>query len=423
MFKTKLKKTDIGDVPEDWEVDIIENLFIFYANNTLSRDMLSEKGSVYNIHYGDILTKFGSILDVGKNNLPFIKSDVLYSPKFYICDGDLIIADTAEDEMVGKVCEVQNIGDKKIVAGLHTIWLHPKGNLFSPMFMGYFMNSPIYHGQLLPIIQGIKVCSISKTALKETFVLIPNKKEQQRISSVLSDIDTLLFSLHKKIQKKKDIKHGTMQQLLTGKKRLPGFTDPWIEKKLGELGTFISGSGFPMKYQGRKKGIYPFYKVSDFNTIGNEYIMGGANNYIDDKIVGILSCKIVPKNSIIFAKIGAAIYLERKRIVHSDCCIDNNMMAIQIINLFDYAFIYSKLQQIKLGNYATTTALPSLSSSTLSEITLTLPSSIVEQRIIATILSDMDKEIGELEAKLVKYEQVKQGMMQQLLTGKIRLID
>lgn len=73
MFKTKLKKTDIGDVPEDWEVDIIENLFIFYANNTLSRDMLSEKGSVYNIHYGDILTKFGSILDVGKNNLPFIK--------------------------------------------------------------------------------------------------------------------------------------------------------------------------------------------------------------------------------------------------------------------------------------------------------------------------------------------------------------
>ena len=76
-----------------------------------------------------------------KNNLPFIKSDVLYSPKFYICDGDLIIADTAEDEMVGKVCEVQNIGDKKIVAGLHTIWLHPKGNLFSPMFMGYFMNS------------------------------------------------------------------------------------------------------------------------------------------------------------------------------------------------------------------------------------------------------------------------------------------
>lgn len=214
-----------------------------------------------------------------------------------------------------------------------------------------------------------------------------------------------------------------MQQLLTGKKRLPGFTDPWIEKKLGELGTFISGSGFPMKYQGRKKGIYPFYKVSDFNTIGNEYIMGGANNYIDDKIVGILSCKIVPKNSIIFAKIGAAIYLERKRVVHSDCCIDNNMMAIQIINLFDYAFIYSKLQQIKLGNYATTTALPSLSSSTLSEITLTLPSSIVEQRIIATILSDMDKEIGELEAKLVKYEQVKQGMMQQLLTGKIRLID
>lgn len=109
MFKTKLKKTDIGDVPEDWEVDIIENLFIFYANNTLSRDMLSEKGSVYNIHYGDILTKFGSILDVGKNNLPFIKSDVLYSPKFYICDGDLIIADTAEDEMVGKVCEIHKL--------------------------------------------------------------------------------------------------------------------------------------------------------------------------------------------------------------------------------------------------------------------------------------------------------------------------
>ena len=103
MFKTKLKKTDIGDVPEDWEVDIIENLFIFYANNTLSRDMLSEKGSVYNIHYGDILIKYGSVVDVQNDEIPFATGKSSDDFKGALLqDGDIIIADTAEDETTGK---------------------------------------------------------------------------------------------------------------------------------------------------------------------------------------------------------------------------------------------------------------------------------------------------------------------------------
>ncbi|GAA0109283.1 restriction endonuclease subunit S [Clostridium tertium] len=259
--------------------------------------------------------------------------------------------------------------------------------------------------------------------LKYPLQVTHSTKEQYKIATALSDIDNLIISVEKLINKKQKIKQGVMQELLTGKKRLTGFKDEWINIKLKELGQFISGSGFPLIYQSEEKNQYPFYKVSDFNNLGNSIYMVNANNYISEEVRQILNAKIIPRNSIVFAKIGAAILLERKRIISTECCIDNNMMCFIPKNtLFNEKLAYYIFHSIKLSTLISATALPSLSAKSIGEIEVCIPSDIIEQKVIAGVLTDIDLEIEGLKQKLNKYKDIKQGMMQELLTGRIRLI-
>lgn len=216
MKETKFKDTEIGKIPEEWSICNFGDIFTFFSNNTLSRDMLGERGDMHNVHYGDVLIKYGSTLDVEKESIPSIKEEYCYKSTNKIEDGDVIIADTAEDETVGKACEILNVGSKYIVSGLHTIWVRPKGNLFAAKYLGYAMNGATYHNQLLPLIQGTKVSSISKAAIKDTCIIVPPINEQHSIASALTSINNLISSLGKLIEKKKNIKQGAMQQLLTG---------------------------------------------------------------------------------------------------------------------------------------------------------------------------------------------------------------
>ena len=267
------------------------------------------------------------------------------------------------------------------------------------------------------------VPSLSSKVIEDIEVTIPTKNEQRRIAEALSDMDALLASMEKLIAKKRAIKQGAMQELLTGKRRLPRFEGEWVEREISYYGTFTSGNGFPLAYQGESAGDYPFYKVSDFNNAGNEYVMRRANNYISSPVASILNCNIIPDGSIVFAKIGAAIFLERKRQNLGDCCIDNNMMAFTVNSKGDSQYVMYLFQTIKFGEIVTATALPSLSGKQVGAITKMFPTTVAEQTAIAEILSDMDAEIDALTAKLNKLQNIKQGMMSELLTGRIRLAE
>lgn len=204
----------------EWKNIKLGDIVSFFNSNTLSREKLSfSEGNILNIHYGDVLIKFPTILDVSVCNLPFIHDIKNFIPKDYISDGDVIMADTAEDGTVGKVCEVINVGSNKIVAGLHTIFIHPKIK-FSPMFLGYYLNSNEYHKQILSIMQGIKVYSITKEALRKTYIKIPCIEEQKAIADILSSCDKELNLTNNRLESLRKQKKGLMQVLLTGKKRL-----------------------------------------------------------------------------------------------------------------------------------------------------------------------------------------------------------
>ena len=138
----------------------------------------------------------------------------------FVNDGDIIISDTAEDETVGKACEVQNVGNRKILAGLHTMLIRPHIGIFAPYFLGYYVNYESYHGKLLPLIQGIKVCSIGKQAIKNTILTIPSIEEQTAIASILVHSDKEIELANKKLERLQEEKRGLMQVLLTGRKRV-----------------------------------------------------------------------------------------------------------------------------------------------------------------------------------------------------------
>lgn len=222
MIETKFKQTEIGVIPEDWEKSSVGETFLHVNSNTLSRDCLNyESGISRNVHYGDILVKYGAFIDAEKDELPYINDNtgITINPNVLLRSGDVIVADTAEDETAGKATELINV-NSSIVAGLHTIVNRPKQDLFSQKYLGYYFNSSLYHNQLIPHMQGIKVLSLSKKAIDTTIVVYPtNQEEQQRIADALSNIDQLISSLSKTIEKKRLIKQGAMQQLLTGKKR------------------------------------------------------------------------------------------------------------------------------------------------------------------------------------------------------------
>lgn len=203
------------------ETFVFGDLFDFIPNNAFTRAQLSDSGKVKNIHYGDILTKFGANISADSNEIPYIEREIdlsRFAEKSYLQSGDIVIADTAEDDTVGKALEVINV-ECPVLAGQHTLLCRPKAN-FAEKFLGYYLNAACYHDQLLPFIVGTKVSSVSKASIAQTRLVVPKYEEQQAISCILSDMDDDITELEQKLEKYRQVKKGMMQQLLTGNIRL-----------------------------------------------------------------------------------------------------------------------------------------------------------------------------------------------------------
>lgn len=218
MQQLLTEKKRLPGFNEKWKVEKFSEIFDFLSTNTLSRDNLFEGvGAIQNIHYGDILTKFDEVIDLDCVCLPSIKESAIPNNCATVKSGDIIIADTAEDLTAGKAVEVQNIGDRVICSGLHTMLCRPKEQLFSDGWLGFYMNSEAYHKQLIPYIAGVKVMAISKSNIVKTYIAIPSKAEQAAIVEILSTADHEIDLLQKSIKAEKQKKKVLMQLLLTGK--------------------------------------------------------------------------------------------------------------------------------------------------------------------------------------------------------------
>lgn len=210
------KLFEVNETTAGWMTVPFGEVFMLLQNNTFSRDEMStESGTAYNIHYGDVLIKYGAVVNLSKSNVPYIRSDVCltqYAQSSYLRDGDIVIADTAEDYTVGKAVEINGVADAKVLSGLHTIPCRPKIS-FAPMYLGYFINSKRFRTQILPLVQGTKVSSISKREILKTAVSFPLYEVQARIASILFAMDQRISIGNACTQELIRTKAALMQQL------------------------------------------------------------------------------------------------------------------------------------------------------------------------------------------------------------------
>ena len=199
-----------------WEQRKLGEVLIGLQNNTLSRaELTSEQGVALNVHYGDVLIKFGEYLDVKKEALPMVmdSSIVAKYKASFLQNGDIIVADTAEDETVGKCSEIAGLTNETAISGLHTIPYRPQFR-FASGFLGYYMNSNSYHHQLLPLMQGIKVTSISKSAMQNTSICYPKTEDEQaEISGFFRNLDHLIALHQRKLEKLKNLKKACLEKM------------------------------------------------------------------------------------------------------------------------------------------------------------------------------------------------------------------
>jgi type I restriction enzyme S subunit len=201
---------------DDWEQRKLGDVLICLQNNTFSRaDLSNETGVAKNVHYGDVLVKFGEVLDVSKEQLPMISDErvlIKYKASF-LQNGDVIVADTAEDSTVGKCSEIAGLNNEIVLSGLHTIPYRPKEK-FASGYLGYYLNSDSYHNQLIPLMQGIKVTSISKSALRNTDIIYPESKEEQaKIGNYFQSLDNLITLHQRKCEKLKELKKYMLRNM------------------------------------------------------------------------------------------------------------------------------------------------------------------------------------------------------------------
>ena len=196
-----------------WTTARFEDVFTILRNNTLSRDSLDVgAGDIYNIHYGDVLIKFGELVDVMVDGVPVIKSSVTLARPDFLRNGDVVFADTAEDYDVGKIVEILDCCASKVVAGLHTIPCRPKCR-FAPGFLGFYLNSHQFRKNLMSLVQGTKVSSISKSALKGLAVCFPDEHQQNRIATVLRVLTQRINDCNSVLGELERLKKGLLQQL------------------------------------------------------------------------------------------------------------------------------------------------------------------------------------------------------------------
>ena len=216
-YKRGLSNKLFEDYANNWTIANFADVFKILQNNTFSRvELTCEETEILNIHYGDVLIKYGDILDLSKVcDIPFIKNNIdlkRYTETSYLKNGDVVIADTAEDYTVGKTIEIFSATGKRVLSGLHTIPCRPLIS-FEAKYLGYYLNSYNFRKQILPLIQGTKVSSISKSKLKKVKVKYPEQKEQKRIVSILSLIDEKIYIAEHQLTSLKICKDGLLQQM------------------------------------------------------------------------------------------------------------------------------------------------------------------------------------------------------------------
>ena len=408
------KQTEVGVIPEDWKIRSIGDLASVSAGGTPSRKIPEYwNGSIPWITTSQI--DFGMIAEAAQ----FITEDGLYSSATKLLPaGTLLMALYGQGKTRGKVGVLGFEATTNQACA--AISIH--GNV-SREFLLHFLISR-YEAIRNSSNSGSQENLNGQIVKDISIALPPTKAEQEAIAEALSDTDALIESLAQLITKKRHIKQGAMQELLTGKKRLPGFSIEWSSISLGELFTFKNGLNKAKEFFGHGTPIVNYMDVFRDSKIYSSYLEGRvALNSQEMKNFD------VQKGDVLFTRTSET----PEEIGMASVVVDNPIQTVfsgfvlrgrpkndVLVDQFKAYCFRSEFVRSQIISKASYTTRALTNGRILSAVMLPVPSH-PEQTAIAAILSDMDAEITALETKLAKTRQLKQGMMRELLTGRIRL--
>lgn len=416
-LKPGYKMTEVGVIPEDWEVKPLGSILNKgrlggnYANQDTETDLP--------------LMKMGNIargsFDLSK--VQFITSGMIPEAIHRLAYGDVLFNTRNTLDLVGKVAIWH---DELPVAYYNSNLMRLEFNVeqvCSNEFANYALNTESAILRLRALATGTtSVAAIYTRDLLKLKFVVPPLPEQRAIAQALSDVDALLTALDQMIDKKRNLKQAAMQQLLTGKTRLPGFSGEWVVKQLGEIGQFLKGRG--VKKDEAQSGTLPCIRYGEIYTHHNDYIKS-FNSWISPKVAA--TATRLKQGDLLFAGSGETKEEIGKCVAFIDDCEayaggDTVILRAAGINpMFMGYYCNTAPIAAQKASKGQGDAVVHISAAALSSIVLALPS-LSEQTAIAAILSDMDAELAALEDRREKTRAVKQAMMQELLTGKTRLV-
>jgi type I restriction enzyme S subunit len=417
-FREGYKLTEVGVIPEDWKVKTLGQLGSFSKGRGIKKDE-SKSGNIPCIRYGELYTIHNDYI---KSYNSFISEDIAETSK-RLKKGDILFAGSGETkEEIGKCATF--IDNFKAYVGGDVVVLSPKNG--DSIYLGYLLNAPFVNKQKASKGQGDAIVHISSSSLSDIVIPIPALLEQTAIARALTDTDKLIGSLERLIEKKRKIKQGAMQDLLTGRKRLPGFSGQWEEVSVGEIGKTYGG------LTGKTKDDFESgdsLYITFLNVMNNTVI--NMNDFESVHINGTEKQNLVQKGDLFFntssetpEEVGMCSVLLKNVVgvflnsfcfgfrIHNESLFDALYLSYYFRSVEGRNLFYSLAQGATRYN---------LSKNAFRNLGIQYPL-IREQKAIAKLLSDMDTEIEALEQRLEKCKSIKQGMMQELLTGRIRLI-
>ena len=401
------KQTELGIIPEDWEVVPLSSLCRLYGRigfrGYTKADLVHKGEGAITFSPSDIINQ-----QVTYSDCDYISWQKYHeSPEIKVRQGDIIFCKTAS---IGKCAFIRTLPEK---ATINPQFVVLKDFKCFNEWLYYQLIDWRFQQTINGITGGSTIPTMSQEKLYSQLIACPmDIAEQRAIAEALSDVDGLIAALDKKIAKKRLLKQGAMQQLLTGKKRLPGFTDEWVEKTLGEIGT-LSMCKRIFQEETSDSGDVPFYKIGTFGQEADAFISKAKYESYKNMY------RFPSKGDILISAagtIGRTVVYDGKPAYFQD----SNIIWLahtqkHILNIY-LSYVY----QIINWNIENTT-IARLYNDNFNNTVVLFPKSLVEQQAIATILSNMDKEIADLETQRDKYRLLKSGMMQKLLTGQIRL--
>ncbi len=412
----KIPQLRFPEFEGEWKEEKIGEIYSFKVTNSFSRDNLNyEEGTVKNIHYGDIHTKFQTLFNIENEKVPFINSDISIdriSEENYCREGDLILADASEDlNDVGKSIEIVNLNNEKLLSGLHTILARPNLEKFAIGFGGFLFKSKNVRTKIQKEAQGSKVLSISATRLTNSVIAYPTKDEQSKIVELLTAIDEKIQALKKKKSLLENYKKGVMQKLFSQTLRFKdenGEEFPeWEVKKLGEVCEYKNGGAF--ENQLSENGKYFLISLNSLDINGN---LKQEHKRLDFSDNSLQKGDLV----MVLSDVAHGNFLGLTDIIPNDNFVLNQRMGalkpkLVINKYYLKTFININQKYFKLKGQGSSQQ--NLSKGDIEMFEIKIPF-LEEQNKIANFLADIDTKINMLIFEIKNDEIWKKGLLQKI---------